>query len=238
MVYATLARLQRILLPPICVLCSGGESSDSLDLCSACVGDLPANANACVQCGERLAGDMVASPVCGACLRKPPRYDYTHCGFRYEFPVDHLVRALKYHGRLAHARVLGQLLARTLANQKERQLPQLLVPVPLAQQRYGERGFNQAIEIGAQLEKVLGIPLRADLLERRRNTREQAGLDRVARRKNVRGAFAIRKALPGEHIAIVDDVVTTGSTVNEIARVLRRAGAKQIEVWAVARASK
>ncbi|HYM35511.1 MAG TPA: ComF family protein, partial [Steroidobacteraceae bacterium] len=112
---------------------------------------------------------------------------------------------------------------------------QLIIPVPLAVERFRDRGFNQAIEIGRIIEMRLGIPLRPDLITRTRNTREQTGLDSKARRKNVRGAFAISAKLPAKHIAILDDVITTGSTANELARLLRRAGAKHIAVWAVAR---
>jgi ComF family protein len=171
-------------------------------------------------------------------LRKPPRYDSTHCAYRYSYPIDHLVRAFKYHDRLTHARVLGDLLARSLARARTEPWPELLLPVPLAEHRFRERGFNQASELAAQLQNKLSIPLRADLLERKRVTREQAGLDRLGRRKNVRNAFALREPLNVKRIAIIDDVVTTGSTANEIARVLKRAGAEIIEVWAVARASR
>ena len=176
--------------------------------------------------------------LCGACLRKPPRYQSTHCAYRYSYPIDHLVRALKYHDRLTHARVLGELLAESLTRLRTAPWPKLLIPVPLADSRYRERGFNQASELAEQLQRRLAIPVRADLLARQRATREQAGLDRVGRHKNVRNAFAICAPLVVKHVAIVDDVVTTGSTVNEIARVLKRAGAEQIEVWAVARASR
>jgi ComF family protein len=110
--------------------------------------------------------------------------------------------------------------------------------VPLAEHRFRDRGFNQAGELAKQLASKLSLPLRADALIRQRVTREQAGLDRIDRRKNVRNAFMLSTLLHAKHIAIVDDVVTTGSTVNEVARVLKRAGAKIVEVWAVARASR
>jgi ComF family protein len=241
MVYAVLSRLQWLLLPPTCVLCAqNGQAAGtaSIDLCAACAGELPINTPACKQCGEHLEGSSAQLFLCGACLRKPPRYNRTHCAYRYSYPIDHLVRAFKYHDRLTHARVLGHLLAQSLAFARVEPWPELLIPVPLAEQRFRERGFNQASELAAQLQYKLSIPLRVDLLERKRVTREQAGLDRLGRRKNVRNAFAIREPLNVKHIAIVDDVVTTGSTVNEIARVLKRAGAETIEVWAVARASR
>ena len=237
MVYVGWSQLQRVLFPPTCVLCAAPGQDGGFDLCADCASELPTNANACAQCGEQLAGTTELL-VCGACLRKPPKYRSTHCAFRYSYPVDHLVRALKYHDRLTHARVLGELLARSLAITRSHPWPDVLLPVPLAESRFRERGFNQALEIAEQLERCLAIPLRADILERKRITREQAGLDRDGRRKNVRNAFALRATLNAKHVAIIDDVVTTGSTVNEIARVLKRAGAEHIEVWAVARASR
>lgn len=238
MVYAGLMRLQRLLLPPTCVLCAGAGQPTNFDMCVACANELPTNAHACSQCGEQLGASGAQQLLCGACLRKPPRYQSTHCAYRYSYPIDHLVRALKYHHRLAHARVLGELFARSLAHTRKDSWPELLIPVPLSESRYRERGFNQANELAEQLRCRFSIPVCANLLERRRATREQAGLDRVGRRKNVRNAFAMRAPLLAKHIAIIDDVVTTGSTVNEIARVLRRAGAERIEVWAVARASR
>jgi ComF family protein len=237
MVNVGLKYLEQVLFPPTCVLCTGPGQADGIDLCAGCTGDLLINSNACPRCGEQLAVSTVTL-LCGACLRKPPRYHSTHCAYRYSYPIDHLVRALKYHDRLAYARVLGELLARSLIKVRVEPWPELLVPVPLANHRYRERGYNQANEVAEQLQNRLGIPLRADLLDRKRATREQAGLDRSSRRKNVRNAFAMREPLSVKHVAIVDDVVTTGSTVNEIARVLKRAGAETIEVWAVARAAR
>jgi ComF family protein len=237
MVNATLRYLERILLPATCVLCAAPGQSDGFDLCAGCMSELPVNANACTQCGEQLTGSCEAL-LCGACLRKPPRYQSTYCAYRYSYPIDHLVRALKYHDRLAHARVLGELLARSLVHTRTEPWPEMLLPVPLADGRYRERGFNQADEVAEQLRKRLAIPVRADLLQRKRATREQAGLDKSGRRKNVRNAFAMCAPLAAKHVAIIDDVITTGSTVNEIARVLKRAGAETVEVWAVARASR
>jgi ComF family protein len=237
MVNVALKYIERVLFPSTCVLCTAPGQSDGIDLCVGCLSDLPINANACPRCGEQLTTSSIAL-LCGACLRKSPRYHSTHCAYRYSYPIDHLVRALKYHNRLTHARVLGELLARSLIKVRIEPWPEVLVPVPLAEHRYRERGFNQASEVAKQLQKHLAIPVRADLLERKRVTREQAGLDRSSRRKNVRNAFAMRAPLVAKHVAIVDDVVTTGSTVNEIARVLKKAGAQTIEVWAVARASR
>jgi ComF family protein len=114
-------------------------------------------------------------------------------------------------------------------------LPEAIVPVPLALRRYRQRGYNQAIELALTIRHISGIPVRADVAIRQRETAEQAGLDRKARRRNVAGAFAAVAPLRVRHVAILDDVVTTGSTVRELAEVLQRAGAEQIEVWAIAR---
>ncbi|MFL6550839.1 MAG: ComF family protein [Povalibacter sp.] len=144
---------------------------------------------------------------------------------------------MKYRNAVAYARVLGDLLATQIAKRCN-DLPDFIVPVPLADQRFRTRGYNQALEIGQRLERRLGIPMITDAATRTRETSEQAGLDQKARRRNIRGAFAIARKLTAANIAIVDDVITTGSTANELARVLKRAGAKRVQIWAVARAGR
>lgn len=200
-----------------------------------CEDDLPLNALACKTCAQPLASCSTELQRCGACLRRPPAFDASHIPFHYGYPIAQLIHDLKYRGRIACGRVLGELVARSVRSRID-DLPGFIVPVPLAPGRYRERGYNQAIELGASLERTLGVPMRTDLAVRTRATREQAELNRKERRRNVRGAFSVERALPATHLAILDDVVTTGSTVNELAKVLRRAGAEKIEVWAVARA--
>ena len=147
-----------------------------------------------------------------------------------------MIQGLKYRRDLAYGRVLGSLLARHLACRRTR--PQLVIPVPLAPLRYRDRGFNQARELARPVCRLLDLRLRSDLVIRHRETREQAALDRNERLKNTQRAFSLVAPVNARHVAIVDDVVTTGSTVNEIAKVLRAAGAEWIEVWAVARAER
>jgi ComF family protein len=228
----------QVLLPPSCVLCGGQGQPPGLDLCKACADELPVNSNACERCGDPLAGNVGSATLCGACLTRRPHFHQTHCAFRYAYPIDHMVRTLKYQGRIVHGRVLGQLLAQSLAAGRKEPWPQCVVPMPLADERFRDRGYNQAVEIGLPLESLLGVPLRTDLVVRQRQTREQTALSRKERRKNVRGAFAVTGILPATHLAVLDDVVTTGSTANELARILRRAGAKRVEVWAVAHAER
>lgn len=236
-----LRHVQRTLWPPRCVLCGGTGQLPVIDLCSGCAGDIQRNVRACIRCAEPLSGVAPSAGAlqCGACLRKPPRFDHTLCPFLYSYPLDHLVRGLKYRGRVAYGRILGEMLAREVAARSSScPLPQAIIPVPLAPQRFRERGYNQAIELALHIERSSGIALRTDVVERTRETQEQAGLDRRARRRNIKGAFSLRMPPALRHVAIVDDVLTTGSTVNEMARMLKRAGVKRVEVWAVARTAK
>jgi ComF family protein len=224
----------RLLLPPRCLLCGGAGQPPSVDLCASCEAELPQNLAACRRCAMPLEF-TAGNSLCGACVRRPPRFDAACCPFVYSYPLDHMVRALKYHGGVPHARVLGGLLAARLRAEPRAHLPEMLLPVPLAAGRFQERGYNQAIEIGRYLERGLEVPLRADVLLRTRETREQVGLPRRERRKNIRGAFALRRAAP-RHVALIDDVITTASTVDELARLLKANGVKRVEVWALARA--
>jgi ComF family protein len=224
-----------VLLPPRCALCGAAGQVPALDLCAACERELPANQAACARCAMPLQLPEAAM-LCGACLRRLPRFDAAFCGWRYAYPIDYMVRALKYHGTVAHARILGDRLAASLRAQPPPCWPEVLLPVPLAPRRFRQRGYNQAIELGRWLERRLGIPMRTDVLVRTRETREQAGLPRRERRKNLRGAFAVRE-LQAAHVALIDDVITTGSTVNELAKSLKAQGVARVEVWAVARAT-
>ena len=235
---SSIARIGAWLWPPHCVLCGRLGQGSNIDLCAGCEADLPANKRRCVICALPFQGDAKAVQACGVCLQRRPRFDASFIPFRYAYPLDHMIRRLKYGNAIAVGRVLGELFQRRLVMEPRGALPQLLVPVPLAQRRYRERGYNQAIVLAEHIERGLEVAMRTDLLVRSRDTLEQAGLDQRARRKNIRGAFELRGALTAKHVAVVDDVVTTGSTVNEIARVLKRGGAKRVEVWAIARAAR
>ena len=225
--------LAEALWPTSCILC-GGAGSTEMDLCRDCAADLSRNDPACAICAEPLLGARGESQVCGACLRDPPPFRSSFVPFRYAYPLDHLVQGLKFRNELACGRVLGQLFAGCLLA-RGAQLPEAIVPVPLAPPRYRQRGYNQASELALSIRRVTGVAVRSDVAIRQRETAEQAGLDRKARLRNVTGAFAAVAPLRARHIAILDDVVTTGSTVRELAAVLQRAGAERIEIWAIAR---
>ncbi len=216
------------LLPGVCLLCESGLGGRS-GLCAACSEDLPRLGPACRRC----ALPLPAAGVCGACLgRTGP--DECWSVLRYAPPVDGLLQALKFHGRLEIAAWLGGLMAEAfVADGRER--PALLVPVPLHRRRLIRRGFNQALEIGRPLARILDIPLDVHCCERHRPTSSQSGLDSAGRRRNVRGAFRVRRLPPADHVAIIDDILTTGATTRALSRVLHGAGVTRVDVWTVAR---
>jgi ComF family protein len=221
--------LQRFALPLHCLLC-GGPGGDELDLCRDCAAELPRNRTCCARCALPLA---VPAALCGQCQRHPPPWDAAWVPFRYAWPLDRLESRFKFAADLAAGRVLSALWRRELAADR----PQLIVPMPLHPARLRQRGYNQAMELARPLAQVLEVPVRHDALLRTRATKAQTELGAIARRRNVRGAFA---AKPGvlwpEHVALLDDVMTTGATLAEAARVLRRAGVRRVDVWALARA--
>ncbi|MFC3550789.1 ComF family protein [Lysobacter cavernae] len=224
-----LARLGRSLWPPHCLLC-GERGHAGLDLCPACRAELPWQCHACAHCALPLA---VAAEACGDCLQRPPPQANTRAAFVYRAPLDRLLPRAKFHGDLASARLLAQLMAPALAGADR---PQALLPVPLHPGRLRRRGYDQALELARPLAQQLGLPLRDDLLQRVRATAPQSRLDAGQRQRNLRGAFAVRTGagLP-THVAVVDDVMTTGATVQAAARALRHAGVARVDVWVCAR---
>jgi ComF family protein len=225
-----LQAIQTRLFPPTCVLCGRMGAAD-YDLCHACLADLPYNSPSCQRC----ALPLPTEGLCGRCLRHPPPYVRSFALFRYAAPVDHLLTGLKFHHRLCLSRLLGDLMANVLAS-ADRPLPELLVPVPLHRTRLRERGYNQALELALPIAKRLDIPLERQRCQRVRATFPQTRLSARDRRLNIKGAFRVAGTIEAHRVAIVDDVVTTGHTVRELARALRRAGAGEVEVWSCARA--
>jgi ComF family protein len=233
MVYRWLKFAQFRLLPPACMWC-GQPGLPGLDLCSGCRGDLPLNQPACRRCALPLPAS--ATGLCGRCLRAPPPFDRALALLRYQRPAPQWVQALKFGGRLEYARLLGELLADAVAAQLAT-TPDVIIPVPLHPARQRRRGFNQALELARPVARRLGVPIDTVHCRRLRATAAQAELGARQRRRNVRNAFAVDAALPARRVAIVDDVVTTGHTVGELARALRARGVTFIEVWSVARAA-
>lgn len=206
------------LLPPVCCLCGAAGQQPSLDLCEVCATLLPVTGGG-AESMPALAGD---TPVRTLFL------------FKYAYPVDHFIRAVKFRGERVFARVLGELLARE-HRARGWELPDRIVPMPLHAARLRERGFNQALEIARFAAASLGARVDAQSLVRTSPTREQSGLSLAARRKNVRGAFQVTAPLPRGRIALLDDVVTSGSTALAAIEALKAGGAAAIELWAIAK---
>ena len=208
-----------------CYLCRGAARAV---LCAACDADLPRlDAPRCPRCA--LASS--AGAVCGRCLAHPPAYDATAAALAYAFPADVLVQALKFRGELALAPLLGALLAARLEGARA----DVVLPVPLTAARLRARGFNQALEIARHVAPAGGARLEPRLAERSRETAPQMDLPLAERAQNVRGAFRCARALEGATVALVDDVMTTGATLHELAATLKRAGAVRVVNWVVAR---
>ena len=171
--------------------------------------------------------------MCGRCLTHPPVFAHTTAAFAYEWPVAELIHQYKYAGNLALARLLGQSVATRLTHAAD-----LIVPMPLAPRRLRERSFNQALEIARVIRQITGVPLAANACRRVRDTAPQASLPWKARAKNIRGAFVCDADVRGMRVAVIDDVMTTGATLNELARNLLKAGALEVQGWMVARTLK
>ena len=213
-----------------CTLC-GSRSPASV--CAACVNDLPTiRGTGCPHC----AIEGPTAQVCGACLAAPLAFDGTVAAFRYTYPLDRLVQSFKFNENLALVNLFSEALFNAIQAKQLR--PDLIVPLPLARKRLAERGFNQSALLAERVARRMGVPYFAQGLLKIRDTPPQAGLDRAARLKNVRGAFACEQSLQGKHVAIVDDVMTTGATLSEAARSLKKSGAATVSAWVVARAGR
>lgn len=218
-------------LPSSCALCGAGGNAA---LCNDCrphfFGE---KVHRCPQCGLPMSDHAHSRPqLCGTCLTTPPAFDATIVVADYAAPVDHLVLALKFGNRLPLAALFAQLMQEALLQAHIASQPDMLAAVPLSEKRLAERGFNQALEIAKPLARATGIPLMPTLLDRTRDTLMQARLHPDQRRQNVHHAFSLSLAagnqVKGKHVAVVDDVMTTGETLTEIAATLKRHGAARI----------
>jgi ComF family protein len=177
---------------------------------------------------------ITAPVLCGRCLSSKPAFDETYAPFIHQGAIKHMIGALKFGAEYKNARLLGMLLADYIKQAAEQ--PDLILPVPLHKTRYRQRGFNQAIEIGRTVAKELQIPLDLTSCKRHRDTPHQTELSAKKRRKNVKNAFSVIKPIDARHIAILDDVMTTGSTTHELAWALKKVGVSRVDVWVCARA--
>jgi len=225
-----LPRLLRALWPPRCLVC-GDAGDGTRDLCLACARSLPWLRVACPTCALPLP---LPAPACGECLRRTPPLAAVHAAFVYARPLDRLLPRLKFHGDLAAGRLLAQLLGDACAHWPR---PGALVPVALHRARLRQRGYDQALELARPLARRFELPLRPQLLVRSRATAAQSvQADAAARRRNLRDAFVVPTDTPlPAHVALVDDVMTTGATLHAAAHALRRAGVARVDAWVCAR---
>lgn len=232
MVYGWTEWLVQQLFPAACCACAD-SGLGRYDICAGCYRELPRLVHGCRICAEPLSDSDL---ICGRCQMSPPAFEQVIAPYLYASPMDSLIQEFKFAGRLSTGRLLGELLARHL--RQCRASADLLLPMPLHVGRLRRRGFNQAAELSRPLRRVLDIAVDAHRLQRIRRTGYQSELPRKDRSHNVRGAFAFSGRLDGLKVAVVDDVITTGSSADAVARTLRRAGAARVEIWTVARAGR
>ena len=221
-----------------CALCDERCEADQL-ICGACEADLPWLRGQCSVCALPLPASGL---ICADCLKRPPAFNHVAVPWRFAFPVDSLISRFKHQSRWPLGRLLAEQLARHLHHAFDEGLPRpdTLLPVPLARKRLRQRGFNQAQMLADWLSPSLKIPVDTKLLQRVQDTQSQQQLDAASRRRNLRQAFALTNDLnlTGRHLAIIDDVLTTGATAEALARLLKRAGAAHVDVYCLARTPK
>ncbi len=233
MVNNWLSIIQDYCFPPNCIFCNQ-DGIEHMDICRECLKDLPINNYACHHCGIPMNPSPIDPPICGQCLSTPTIINSTIAPYRYQSQIAYLVKSLKYNSQYKNARLLGQLFCKRLPPLNT--YPESLIPVPLHPKRYRQRRFNQSYEIARTISKTLNIPIDQEICKRTRNTEKQSKLSAKQRQKNVKQAFATTKTVPYNHVALIDDAMTTGNTVKEIARVLNKAGVERVDVWVCARA--
>jgi ComF family protein len=213
-----------------CLLCL--EKISRLGICSNCKKDFPFIKTACPTCGTPISHE---SSLCGHCLKTTPPFNQTYALFSYEPPIAQFILQLKLNHQLCYAQLFGEWMADFL---KDKPKPQMIIPVPLHPQRIRERGYNQSLEIARPIAKNLRIPIELWACRRVRPTKAQAELPETERKSNVKNAFIVETSFQANHVAILDDVVTTGNTVSELARLLKKQSIKRVDIWCIAKAIK
>ncbi len=221
------------LYPPICYLCLG-DSNRSLHLCDACWKDQPYDAICCPLCAQ--PQDFETSNVCGSCVQHPPIYNNCLAPLRYQAPVSEFIHAFKYRGDLTAGKLLAEMLAAELNRHYKADWPDIIVPVPMHWTRLWYRGFNHSIQLARFLSKLLNqdIPVTTKICRRTNRAKPQSQLDAKSRYRNLNSAFVADSCM-GLSVALLDDVITTGSTINACSKALIAAGASEIHIWAAAR---
>ena len=229
----SIAALEQAIMPVRCAFCGVDCKDGEQYMCAACDADLPRIRHSCATCAQVLVAGVSGDTTCADCQRRPSPFVSAQAALAYEFPVDAAIKRFKYRRRLHYVPAFGALLCRAALRMPDD--IDAILPVPLHWIRHGIRGFNQASEISRPLQKLTGLPVISNV-RRVRATPPQSGLTAKERRRNLKRAFAVRGVINAKHILIVDDVITTGETCRQIARLLLDNGAEKISVLALARA--
>lgn len=218
-----------------CILCKT-HVQNGKNICLQCIEELPWNKISCKYCGVPMDPLENITMICGACLHQTPPFDAVYAAFIYEPPIIQLISQLKFNQNFIIGSVLSQLLLDfLLMHYKNKQWPEVIIPVPLHKIRLAERGYNQAIELAYPFKKLLNIPVDIHLCKRIKQTTTQTTVSARERSTNLKHAFAVTNTHTFRHVAIVDDVLTTGSTVTALSKVLKKSGVECVDVWAVAK---
>lgn len=234
-----LAALLDLLLPPLCPFCRERSAEPAEPLCAPCLEELTAPTGPCCpRCAQPFAATEGSSHLCGACLKTPPPFAWVAPLGAYGGVLREVIGRFKHGGAVSLDRPLGTLLSRRLAGLHPGYRPDLVLPVPLHPQRLTERTYNQALLVARRLGRLWQVPAPRRQLRRVRPTPSQKGLGAADRRRNVRGAFKLETPVAGARVLLIDDVMTTGATASECARILRQGGAAEVAVAVLARAAR
>ncbi|MFK7795224.1 MAG: ComF family protein [Gammaproteobacteria bacterium] len=222
-----------MIYPWVCCVC-GSHNKGHSGICNSCISHLPwcLNENLCVVCALPISVARNTNKICGECQKSPPNYDQIHANFWYQSPIDKLISRYKYLNQWENAHTLIELSVNAFT---EISKSGLVIPMPSHPARVRERGFNAVFELLKLFNKRIKFDYALDRVFRSKYTETQTGKLKSQRRKNVKGAFTVVKPFNRDHVIIFDEVVTTGATVNELSRCLKKAGVKRVTVWAIAR---
>jgi ComF family protein len=224
-------KFNQSIFPQTCIMCAAWQGG-AYGICDGCLADMPwHNCAQCPQCGLPAYDNQ----LCGHCINSPPDFDATRALFRYAFPIQQMLQRYKYGELLALGASFGHLLANHMAANLLAEMPDLIIPMPLHPKRLQERGFNQSLEVARIVSEKLNVKLDHSVCERIKLSPPQASLPLKERVKNMKGAFNCNRPLHGQSIVVIDDVMTTGASLNSLAKALKKAGARRVECWVIAR---
>jgi len=234
-----MSALWKFLFPAGCLLCAARSSVTGNDyLCRSCLDDLQYNSHACSRCALPMHSHGPAG-LCAECLKSPPVFDGCLSAFIYAQPLEWMIQQLKFNEKLSYAPLLSSLMLRYLQMVPcEKFLADAIIPMPLHPKRLKQRGFNQSLVLLEPVAAEMNIPVDSSSCIRVRDTPHQTGKTAKQRRQNIKGAFQFDNQKNYKHVIIFDDVITTGSSVSELSKVLKRSGVEEVDVWSLARAGK